>query len=276
VHFTLSTSARRGSLGLLAAFAVAVSSATAAAPAQAAAPAPIKLTSSACPSTIVKGQKSGCVTELQNLLNKRGYDLVADGDFGTNTHIAVLSFQVAAALDNDGLVGTNTKNALYGTVTPLPGGGPAAMLAIAQGEVGTAEGATRTDRYSAAADLTLSTSGYSWCASFVSWVAQQTRSTAYRNSYVVGWVNQARNHTNGLSLTTSPRPGDIVAFDWDGGMDFEGGNEHIGIVKSVNGASFTTVEGNTGDPNGSGHDGVYQKSRGTTLGYDVLFLRVAG
>ncbi|MFF3307315.1 hypothetical protein [Streptomyces sp. NPDC002952] len=64
-----------------------------------------------------------------------------------------------------------------------------------------------------------------------------------------------------------------MAFDWDGGSDFTGGNEHIGIVRTVSGASFTTVEGNTSNPNG-GSDGVYVKSRTTNSSYDVVFIRV--
>jgi hypothetical protein len=90
----------------------------------------------------------------------------------------------------------------------------------------------------------------------------------------VGWVKQARAGNYHLSVTTNPRPGDIVAFDWNGGDDYTGGHEHMGIVRTVSGGSgFTTVEGNTGNPNG-GSDGVYVKSRSTNSGYDVLFIRV--
>jgi len=67
---------------------------------------------------------------------------------------------------------------------------------------------------------------------FVSWVAQQTGATSYRSSYVSGWVTKARNGAYGLSVTTSPVPGDIVAFDWNGGANFNDGNEHIGIVRA--------------------------------------------
>jgi hypothetical protein len=120
----------------------------------------------------------------------------------------------------------------------------------------------------------LSTSNYAWCATFVSWVAKQTGASSYRNSYVEGWVRQARAGNYHLSVTTNPQPGDIVAFDWDGGSDFTGGNEHIGIVRTVSGgSSFTTVEGNTSNPNG-GSDGVYVKNRSTSSGYDVVFIRV--
>lgn len=87
-------------------------------------------------------------------------------------------------------------------------------------------------------------------------------------------MKQARAGNYHLSVTTNPQPGDIVAFDWNGGSNFNDGQEHIGIVRTVSGgSSFTTVEGNTGNP-GGGKDGVYVKNRGTNLGYDVVFIRV--
>ncbi|MDH6565572.1 peptidoglycan hydrolase-like protein with peptidoglycan-binding domain [Streptomyces sp. SAI-117] len=241
------------------------------------APAPINLNSASCPNEIVQGQRSGCVTELQSLLNHHGADLAVDGDFGPLTDSAVRDFQAEKGLSVDGHVGPNTKSALYGAVTPPssppPGGGYAKILDVAAAEAGTVEGSARANSYGASVGLSLSTSNYAWCAAFVSWVAQQTGATSYRNSYVSGWVKQARAGNYHLSVTTSPQPGDIVAFDWDGGSDFTGGNEHIGIVRTVSGASFTTVEGNTSNPNG-GSDGVYVKSRATNSSYDVVFIRV--
>jgi peptidoglycan hydrolase-like protein with peptidoglycan-binding domain len=241
------------------------------------APAPINLTSASCPNEIVQGQRSGCVTELQSLLNHHGADLAVDGDFGALTSSAVRDFQSEKGLSVDGRVGPGTKAALYGAVTPPssppPGGGYGKILDIAEAEVGTVEGSARANSYGASVGLSLSTSNYAWCATFVSWVAKQTGASSYRNSYVSGWVKQARAGNYHLSVTPNPQPGDIVAFDWDGGSDFTGGNEHIGIVRTVSGASFTTVEGNTGNPNGGG-DGVYVKSRTTNSSYDVVFIRV--
>ncbi|WP_406004937.1 peptidoglycan-binding protein [Streptomyces sp. NBC_00637] len=241
------------------------------------APAPVNLTSASCPNEIVQGQRSGCVTELQSLLNHHGADLAVDGDFGSLTGSAVRDFQAEKGLSVDGKVGPNTKAALYGAVTPPtsppPGGGYGKILDVAQAEAGTVEGSARANSYGSSVGLSLSTSNYAWCATFVSWVAQQTGATSYRNSYVSGWVKQAQAGNYHLSVTTDPQPGDIVAFDWDGGSDFTGGNEHIGIVRTVSGSSLTTVEGNTGNPNGGG-DGVYVKSRGTNSGYDVVFIRV--
>ncbi|MER5472013.1 peptidoglycan-binding protein [Streptomyces sp. NPDC002935] len=241
------------------------------------APAPINLNSASCPGEIVKGQRSGCVTELQSLLNHHGADLAVDGDFGPMTDSAVRDFQAEKGLSVDGQVGPNTKAALYGTVTPPssppPGGGYSRILAVAAAEVGTVEGSARANSYGSSVGLSLSTDDYAWCATFVSWVAKQTGASSYRSTYVVGWVKQARAGNYHLSVTTSPQPGDIVAFDWNGGNDYTGGHEHIGIVRTVGGSTFTTVEGNTGNPNG-GSDGVYVKTRGTNSGYNVLFIRV--
>ncbi|MFG2951656.1 peptidoglycan-binding domain-containing protein [Streptomyces adustus] len=85
--------------------------------------------SASCPSEIVQGQKSGCVTELQSLLNHHGADLAVDGDFGPMTAGAVRDFQAEKGLSVDGKVGPNTKAALYGAVTrrrrPRPAAGTA-------------------------------------------------------------------------------------------------------------------------------------------------------
>ena len=241
------------------------------------APAPINLSSASCPTYIQRGQHSGCVTELQSLLNHHGAELAVDGDFGPLTETAVRAFQAEKGLAVDGIVGPQTKSALYGVVTPPPspppGGGAANMLNVAAAEVGVIEGSARANSYGASVGISLSTSSYAWCAVFVSWVAQQTGATSYRSSRVVGWVTQARNGTYGLSVTTSPAPGDIVAFDWNGGANFNDGNEHIGILRTISGSSFYTVEGNTSEP-GGGPDGVWVKPRGTNLGYDVVFIRV--
>jgi peptidoglycan hydrolase-like protein with peptidoglycan-binding domain len=241
------------------------------------APAPINLNSGSCPANISRGQHSGCVTELQSLLNHHGAELAVDGDFGPLTEAAVRDFQAERGLLVDGIVGSQTKGALYGVVTPPasppPGGGAANMLNVAAAEVGVIEGSARANSYGASVGTSQSTSNYAWCAVFVSWVARQTGATSYRSSWVVNWVTQARNGAYGLSVTSSPAPGDIVAFDWNGGANFTGGNEHIGIVRTISGSSFTTVEGNTGKP-GGGPDGVWIKDRGTDRGYDVVFIRV--
>jgi len=56
-----------------------------------------------------KGQK---VRELQILLNRAGFSVVVDGDFGRATKDAVKSFQSSKRLEVDGVVGAQTMKAL--------------------------------------------------------------------------------------------------------------------------------------------------------------------
>lgn len=102
---------------------VGLAAGTANAATAASAPAPIKLTSSACPADISYGQHSGCVTELQELLNKHGAHLAVDGDFGPVTLAAVKSYQSSHGLSVDGIVGPKTKASLEGGSTPPPPSG---------------------------------------------------------------------------------------------------------------------------------------------------------
>lgn len=60
-----------------------------------------------------KGASGPSVAELQALLGFTGGDI--DGDFGPKTEAAVQSFQRKHGLDDDGIVGDNTWNALDNT-----------------------------------------------------------------------------------------------------------------------------------------------------------------
>lgn len=62
--------------------------------------------------TLKKGDKCDEVARLQSLLNKNGYSLVEDGDFGSKTEEAVKAFQKQHNLEVDGIVGRQTWNAL--------------------------------------------------------------------------------------------------------------------------------------------------------------------
>lgn len=63
--------------------------------------------------TIIRpGSKGKDVTYLQQLLNKKGYSLKVDGDFGPRTEDAVRRFQKSRRLTVDGIVGPATWNAL--------------------------------------------------------------------------------------------------------------------------------------------------------------------
>jgi N-acetyl-anhydromuramyl-L-alanine amidase AmpD len=58
------------------------------------------------------GSKGTFVIALQKKLNKLGYALIEDGDFGANTEKAVKDFQAKNNLDVDGFVGNDTMKCL--------------------------------------------------------------------------------------------------------------------------------------------------------------------
>lgn len=66
-----------------------------------------------------KGSKGQAVKDLQEKLNKLGYNLKADGDFGSKTEAAVISFQKKYNLEVDGVVGNETRNALDSAIKAL-------------------------------------------------------------------------------------------------------------------------------------------------------------
>lgn len=64
-------------------------------------------------STLKKGSNGPKVVELQKRLTKLGYNTKGiDGEFGSNTELAVKKFQKAKKLTADGVVGPKTKKAL--------------------------------------------------------------------------------------------------------------------------------------------------------------------
>ena len=123
LHLNLKLRSRMARIGVAAAAASAIAGlALVAGTANASsAPSPVSLSSSACPVDISYGQVSGCVTELQQLLNKHGAHLAVDGDFGPATLGAVKSYQSSHGLSVDGIVGPLTKASLEGGgSTPPP------------------------------------------------------------------------------------------------------------------------------------------------------------
>lgn len=62
--------------------------------------------------TLSYGSSGSDVKKLQEELNKNGYSLDVDGQFGSKTQSAVQSYQKSKGLTVDGIVGTNTWNAL--------------------------------------------------------------------------------------------------------------------------------------------------------------------
>ncbi len=59
------------------------------------------------------GSRDNATRQVQQRLKDRGFTLDADGDFGSETDLAVRSFQADKGLDVDGTVGPLTWNALW-------------------------------------------------------------------------------------------------------------------------------------------------------------------
>ena len=68
--------------------------------------------------TFRKGDKGTKVKEIQQKLNKFGYKLYVDGDFGRLTYNAVIDFQMRNKLIRDGIVGKLTLKKLNMPSTP--------------------------------------------------------------------------------------------------------------------------------------------------------------
>lgn len=72
------------------------------------APKPVTPTKPVTQPTLKEGDKGQSVKDLQTLLNKKGYKLKVDGDFGKGTSTAVKDFQKKNKLTVDGIVGKAT------------------------------------------------------------------------------------------------------------------------------------------------------------------------
>ncbi|MDY7232740.1 M15 family metallopeptidase [Hyalangium rubrum] len=89
--------------------------------------------------TLRNGSKGAAVTQLQNLLRNKGYNISADGDFGPKTEAAVKKFQSSKGLVADGVVGPKTWAALKGGAVSNPGtpAGSKQVTAYVQGKPST-------------------------------------------------------------------------------------------------------------------------------------------
>jgi len=116
-----------------------------------------------------------------------------------------------------------------------------------------------------------------WCAMFVTWAdltgevpCPYTFKKGSYYAYVPYVVYDARMGYRGLAITSSPKPGDLVCFDWDWNGEFD----HIGIYeKSLGGAQFYAIEGNTSQSNNSNGGEVMRRQRDLN-GQDTVFVRV--
>jgi surface antigen len=102
-----------------------------------------------------------------------------------------------------------------------------------------------------------------WCAEFASWVlatAGFTPDEAGRYGNCTPWTTWFKKHNR---WGTSPKPGAVVFYDWDG----DSHPEHVGIVESIRpDGRIVTIEGNATTPGTK--DGVKRMvRRACILGY---------
>jgi len=118
--------------------------------------------------------------------------------------------------------------------------------------------------------------GVPWCAIFATWCDQlgnaptKTFAKGSRYSYVPYIVSDGRLGLNGLSLTSDPKPGDLVCYDW--GRDGE--YDHVGMFeKWTGGRTFQAVEGNTAVGNNSNGGEVMRRQRDAAA-QNTIFVHV--
>lgn len=86
------------------------------------------------------------------------------------------------------------------------------------------------------------TSGVPYCAMYVSWVLDRAgqQVAGFPSAYCPSILNTTRNAGLVLSNKRNAQAGDLVLFNWDGGLV-----DHIGIVEKNYGSYIQTIEGNT-------------------------------
>ncbi|ERK28964.1 peptidoglycan-binding protein [Clostridium intestinale] len=196
------------------------------------------------------GSKGESVRKLQQLLISLGYNLGAagaDGDFGQATYDAVVNFQSRNGLGVDGIVGSETWNALYGFNNGGSGVSGAAgvrkFLEVAKSQLGYRESGKNLTKYGAWYGL----NGEEWCAMFISWCANEAGIMGQivpRYAWCESGVNwyKSRGRYRLRALGYIPAPGDVVFFKNSAGEYY-----HTGMVESVSNGNVNTIEGNSED-----------------------------
>lgn len=117
------------------------------------------------------------------------------------------------------------------------------LLRVARSQVGATSGKKYWDWYWNGSWAYVDGFSTPWCACFVSWClnAANVRAPYFPSACAF----DERDDLGGRKVGRhSLKPGDIVAFDWDG----DRGGDHVGIIVEVLGSGhYKTVEGNTGN-----------------------------
>jgi len=217
---------------------------------------------------------------------QRQMKLEATGNVGEKTFNALRSARVPEGKPHAGEMAMDARAAelidqawerFKGKPAPpeptTPGSAAQARLKKAQAELGKKESPANSNRTPYGAWYGMD--GQPWCAMFCCWADQlggkptQAFKKGSRYAYVPYIVQDARYGLNGLSVTSSPKPGDLVCFDWDRDGTFD----HVGVFESGNAQTFKAVEGNTSTSNNSNGGEVMRRDRSTSQAA-IVFVRV--
>jgi len=237
--------------------------------------------------------KNGHVKALQNALIKAGYlDGTADGEFGEKTSVAVYRAKYWLGYRKpDHVAADLLYNLLTGKAKPslamkariknrkkIASQKPLRVKAFeeAKKHIGEKERTGNNDIFY--------TDWYgmrgAWCAMFVTYCYVKAGSKTFqkgsRYAYVPYIVQDARRGINHLTITREPKLGDIVCYDWDGGVA-----DHTGLFEKWIDRSkgiFSSIEGNTsGDDSGSQSNGgmvAHRRTHPRYLSNVQAFVRV--
>jgi len=234
---------------------------------------------------------------------------IAHGKTGGNVgDSGVAGFQRQMKIEPTGWIGEKTANAMRSALVPegKPNAGQPGMDATAislmekaVAKYAKAEGTVRERALAKAiSQLGVKESPYGsnevkytswyqmvgpWCAMFCTWCFELAAQELGKDSpsfvkgsyyaYVPYVVADGRAKRRGLSIAGEVKPGDLVAYNWDGSSD--SGYDHIGIFeKWTGGRTFTAIEGNTSTSSDSNGGQVQRRTR-DAQGQATTFIRVA-
>lgn len=212
----------------------------------------------------------GDVQRLQRALNRAGYTLSADGEFGPQTDAAVRIFQRRHGLKDDGIVGPRTWSALLSdrpavsgagytfrppTATPPPPVAPPSIVAtsitpawmeIAKKEIGTHEVAGRSANprvieYHQSTDLKAQSDEVAWCASFVNWALSKAGVRGTRSAAAASFAS--------WGAKTEGRYG-VIAVIYNAGAansSLSRSGNHVGFLVEETSSHFILLGGNQSD-----------------------------
>ena len=200
--------------------------------------------------TIVKkGSKGNNARWTQSMLQRIGYRLEVDGDFGTQSENALKEFQTYWGLEIDKKCGPATRTALKNCVNAIESS-TSLPLRIFTKELGRNEAKGQDDKYILwynAENGTKFATTVAWCAISASWANRRggIDKVKYPN-FASCSASLKVFEKSGLVRNPKiykPKSGDLIYFDWNQ----DGVAEHVGMVFSYDGKYVETIEGNSSD-----------------------------